>query len=89
MDFIIFFFFVVKLLIKYRATLQTTKNGWNPLHIACYYGYSDILLFLLDSENLPKNTINQKDNLGRFCDEEKKKKNSKMIGRILIVSQKI
>ena len=43
---------MVKMLVQYGAN-QSVKNraGWFPIHLASFYGYMDIFLFLIDQNN--------------------------------------
>ncbi|CAF0912580.1 unnamed protein product [Brachionus calyciflorus] len=47
-----------KILVEFGAS-QNIRNGfgWYPIHIASYYGFMDIVKFLLDENNFKKESI--------------------------------
>lgn len=46
---------LVRVLVEFGAS-QNIKNthGWYPIHLASYYGYADIVMFMLNEDNFKK-----------------------------------
>lgn len=49
---------ICKILVEHGATQSIrNSNGWYPIHIASYHGYTDIVKFLLDETNFKKESM--------------------------------
>jgi ankyrin repeat protein len=45
--------------LTWKAKLEANTNkGWNPIHIACYYGYTDVVQSLIDIIDLEEENVN-------------------------------